>query len=64
MQDIAFGFKSTNLFHVPNVPGCAAAARLVEEHVYRDLKLTAGSVPQHIAADLFSATFPGEPTYL
>lgn len=61
MQDIAFGFKSTNLFHVPDVPGCAAAARVVEGHVYGELMKTVGGVPHCIAADLFSATFPGEP---
>lgn len=64
MQDIAYGFKLTNLFHVPNVPSCAAAARLVEERVHRLLMQTAVGVQHRIAADLFSTTFPGEPTYL
>ena len=62
MQDIAFGFKSTNLFHVRDVPGCAAAARFVEEHVHTRLMQTAGGVHHRSTQELFSTAFDGEPT--
>lgn len=40
-QDMVFGFKSTNLFCIRDVPRSAARARQVKQHVVAELVLAA-----------------------
>jgi len=60
MQDIAFGFKSTGLFQVRSIEGCAAAARQIEEHVYAEL-MQAAQGHVDVFEDLLHMRPPGEP---